>query len=153
MTIIYSKEILHRPGDTSELTFSKFFNLVDEIIQSYTIRYGPEYRISSQLALYSKENDSITLFRIHTTSDDDSVNIGKCIEEILSRESNYDYYVGGTQILAEGGTSEDKGEKIPAFNLYGRDLKSEDVPQENPKRRVYKLKFGVPRLDIIGFEL
>ena len=61
MTIIYAKEILHRPGDTSELTFDEFFNLVDEIIQSDTIRYGQEYRVNNQLALYSKEKDSITI--------------------------------------------------------------------------------------------
>lgn len=154
MTITYTKEKFYRTRDTTELTFASFFNFVDEFVQSNAIRSGPKYRIHNQLALYSKkEGEVIVLYTIHTSSDNDTAtNISKCIRDLLTKESSYDYYVAVTNTVIEGATSEDKGKSYPGIQLYGEDRGSEDIQQEKTKRKVYRINFGVPQPNIIGLE-
>jgi hypothetical protein len=155
MSILYTKEILHR-SDTSELTFALFFKLVDEFVHSNTILLGPKNSIHNQLALYSrKKGAEIVLYTMHTTSDNDNTNIGKCISDLLAKEPDYDYYVGVNNIVIGGGTSENKGKEYPGIQLYGEDRSSdkfEDVQQEKKKRKVYRINFGVPQRTVIGLE-
>ena len=154
MAITYSKEKFYRTGDTTELTFASFFNFIDEFVQSNAIRSGPKYRIHNQLALYSKkEREVIVLYTFRTTSDNDTAtNISKCIKDLLTKDSNYDYYVAATNTMIEGATSEDKGKSYPGIQLYGEDGGSEDRQEEKTKRKVYRINFGVPQPNIIGLE-
>jgi hypothetical protein len=144
MTILYTKEKLFRFGDGSELTFDAFFNLIDEFVKSDTIHYSPKYYIRNRIALYSKkEKDTIVLFTMHTTSDNDNVSIGKSVYDILSKESKYDYYIAVIQTMIEG-VGEEEGKRYPAIQLYGQDNSSEDIGQEKTEPRVYKIELEKP---------
>ena|SRR5215203_5218694 len=151
MTIFYTKETLYRPDDTPELTFDVFFNLIDELIQSETLHYSPR-NIWNHLALYSKgDRESIALFTIHTTSENDNKNIGRFISDLLSKESNYECYVAVTQTSITG-AGEEEGKIYPAIQLYGQDKSSGDIQQEGKKLRLYKIEFEKPQGRIIGLE-
>lgn len=153
MTIVYTKDKLYRTGETAELTFASFFNLIDELVQLDVVRLGPKYRKHNQLALYSKkESDVIALYTMHATTDNDNANIGKCISDLLGKETNFDYYVGATHIMIQGGPSEEKGKVYPGIQLYGEAPASEEIQQEKTKRKVYRINFGVPQPSIIGLE-
>jgi hypothetical protein len=153
MTVVYTKEKLYRTGDRTGLTFASFFNLMDEFVRSDAIRLGRKNRIDNRLALYlKKESDVIVIYTMRTTSDDDDTNTGKCISDLLNRESDYDYYVGVNNISIKGGTSEDEGKIYPGIQLYGQDHRSEDIQHEKTKRKIYKIIFGQPQMNMVELE-